>query len=126
MCFSSKAPVTKRLSTPGRPLSPESDAILERISKRGDRLTRYYLFKASHQLKVLRRGSALKSWGAKLAKRIGSWPSPSTAFGQTAPSSPPAQGGRYRTVTKGAGTLAGRIQEGIFLLALVNKPPSPC
>lgn len=43
-----------------------------RISKRGDRLTRYYLFEAANVLlNVVRRGSALKSWGTKLAKRIG-------------------------------------------------------
>ena len=57
--------------TPRRYQSGESDRT-GRISKRGDRLTRYYLFEAANVLlKVVRRGSSLKSWGLKLAKRIG-------------------------------------------------------
>jgi transposase len=57
--------------TPRRHQSGEIDHN-GRISKRGDRLTRYYLFEAANVLlKVVRRGSALKSWGTKLAKRIG-------------------------------------------------------
>jgi transposase len=58
--------------TPRRYQSGELDRT-GRISKRGDRLTRYYLFEAANVLlKVVRRGSSLKSWGTKLAKRIGS------------------------------------------------------
>ena len=58
--------------TPRRYQSGELDRT-GRISKRGDRLTRYYLFEAANVLlKVVRRGSALKNWGARLAKRIGS------------------------------------------------------
>jgi transposase len=58
--------------TPRRYQSGELDRT-GRISKRGDRLTRYYLFEAANVLlKVVRRGSALKTWGAKLTKRIGS------------------------------------------------------
>jgi transposase len=57
--------------TPRRYQSGELDRT-GRISKRGDRLTRYYLFEAANVLlKVVRRGSPLKSWGLKLAKRIG-------------------------------------------------------
>lgn len=57
--------------TPRRYQSGELDRT-GRISKRGDRLTRYYLFEAANVLlNVVRRGSPLKSWGAKLAKRIG-------------------------------------------------------
>jgi len=58
--------------TPRRYQSGELDRT-GRISKRGDRLTRYYLFEAANVLlKVVKRGSALKSWGTRLAKRIGS------------------------------------------------------
>jgi transposase len=57
--------------TPRRHQSGELDRT-GRISKRGDRLTRYYLFEAANVLlTVVRRGSALKTWGSKLAKRIG-------------------------------------------------------
>jgi Transposase IS116/IS110/IS902 family len=43
-----------------------------RISKRGDRLTRFYLFEAaSVLLSVVKRWSVLKAWGVRLAKRIG-------------------------------------------------------
>jgi transposase len=57
--------------TPRRYQSGELDRT-GRISKRGDRLTRYYLFEAANVLlNVVRRGSPLKRWGAKLAKRIG-------------------------------------------------------
>ena len=56
-------------STPRRYQSGELDRT-GRISKRGDRLTRYYLFEAANVLlKVVRRGSPLKAWGLKLAKR---------------------------------------------------------
>jgi transposase len=58
--------------TPRRYQSGELDRT-GRISKRGDRLTRSYLYEAANVLlKVVRRGSPLKSWGLKLAKRIGS------------------------------------------------------
>ncbi len=58
--------------TPRRYQSGELDRT-GRISKRGDRLTRYYLFEAANVLlNIVRRGSPLKRWGAKLAKRIGS------------------------------------------------------
>jgi transposase len=57
--------------TPRRYQSGELDRT-GRISKRGDRLTRYYLFEAANVLlKVVRRGSPLRTWGLKLAKRIG-------------------------------------------------------
>jgi transposase len=57
--------------TPRRYQSGELDRT-GRISKRGDRLTRYYLFEAANVLlKVVRRTSPLKAWGLKLAKRIG-------------------------------------------------------
>jgi transposase len=57
--------------TPRRYQSGELDRT-GRISKRGDRLTRSYLFEAANVLlRVVRRGSPLKSWGLKLAKRIG-------------------------------------------------------
>jgi len=57
--------------TPRRYQSGEMDRT-GRISKRGDRLTRSYLYEAANVLlKVVRRGSPLKSWGLKLAKRIG-------------------------------------------------------
>jgi transposase len=57
--------------TPRRYQSGELDRT-GRISKRGDRLTRYYLFEAANVLlHVVRRRSPLKRWGAKLAKRIG-------------------------------------------------------
>jgi transposase len=57
--------------TPRRYQSGELDRT-GRISKRGDRLTRCYLFEAANVLlRVVRRGSPLKSWGLKLAKRIG-------------------------------------------------------
>ena len=43
-----------------------------RNSKRGDRLTRSYLFAAANMvLRVVRRGSPLTSWGLRLVKRIG-------------------------------------------------------
>jgi transposase len=43
-----------------------------RIPKRGDRLTRSYLFEAANVLlTVVRRPSPLKSWATKLVKRIG-------------------------------------------------------
>lgn len=57
--------------TPRRYQSGELDRT-GRISKRGDRLTRYYLFEAANVLlKVVRRSSPLKTWGLKLTKRIG-------------------------------------------------------
>jgi len=57
--------------TPRRYQSGELDRI-GRISKRGDRLTRSYLYEAANVLlKIVRRGSPLKSWGLKLSKRIG-------------------------------------------------------
>ena len=57
--------------TPRRSQSGEVDRT-GRISKRGDRLTRSYLFEAANVLlRVVRRGSPLKSWGLKLVKRIG-------------------------------------------------------
>lgn len=57
--------------TPRRYQSGEVDRT-GRISKRGDRLTRSYLFEAANVLlRVVRRGSPLKSWGLKLVKRIG-------------------------------------------------------
>jgi transposase len=57
--------------TPRRYQSGELDRI-GRISKRGDRLTRSYLYEAANVLlKVVRRGSPLKNWGLKLSKRIG-------------------------------------------------------
>lgn len=57
--------------TPRRYQSGEIDRT-GRISKRGDRLTRYYLFEAANVLlNVVRRGSPPKRWAAKLAKRIG-------------------------------------------------------
>ena len=43
-----------------------------RISKRGDRLTRFCLFEAaSVLLSVVKRWSVLKPWGVRLVKRIG-------------------------------------------------------
>jgi transposase len=52
--------------TPRRYQSGELDRT-GRISKRGDRLTRCYLFEAANVLlRVVRRGSPLKSWGLKL------------------------------------------------------------
>jgi transposase len=57
--------------TPRRYQSGELDRT-GRISKRGDSLMRTYLFEAANVLlKIVRRGSPLKSWGTKLAKRIG-------------------------------------------------------
>lgn len=57
--------------TPRRYQSGELDRT-GRISKRGDRLTRSYLYEAANVLlKVVRRSSPLRSWGLKLAKRIG-------------------------------------------------------
>ncbi|WOH64313.1 IS110 family transposase [Bradyrhizobium sp. BWA-3-5] len=57
--------------TPRRHLSGEIDRT-GRISKRGDHQVRTYLFEAANVLlTVVRRGSALKRWGSKLAKRIG-------------------------------------------------------
>ena len=57
--------------TPRRSQSGEVDRT-GRISKRGDRLTRYYLFEAANVLlRVVRRGSPLTSWGLQLVKRIG-------------------------------------------------------
>lgn len=57
--------------TPRRHQSGEVDRT-GRISKHGDRLMRYYLFEAANVLlNVVRRGSPLKTWGAKLTKRIG-------------------------------------------------------
>ena len=57
--------------TPRRYQSGELDRT-GRISKRGDSLMRTYLFEAANVLlKVVRRSSPLKSWGMKLAKRIG-------------------------------------------------------
>ena len=57
--------------TPRRYQSGELDRT-GRISKRGDRLTRLYLFEAaSVLLSVVKRWSALKAWGVRLAKRNG-------------------------------------------------------
>jgi transposase len=57
--------------TPRRYQSGELDRN-GRISKRGDRLTRSYLFEAANVLiSVVRRPSPLKSWATKLVKRIG-------------------------------------------------------
>ena len=57
--------------TPRRYQSGELDRT-GRISKRGDRLTRLYLFEAaSVLLSVVKRWSVLKAWGVRLAKRIG-------------------------------------------------------
>ncbi|QQO37575.1 IS110 family transposase [Bradyrhizobium diazoefficiens] len=57
--------------TPRRHQSSEIDRT-GRISKRGDHQVRTYLFEAANVLlTVVRRGSALKRWGSKLAKRIG-------------------------------------------------------
>ena len=58
--------------TPRRYQSGELDRH-GRISKRGDRLARYYLFEAANVLlTVVRRPSSLKSWATKLVKRVGS------------------------------------------------------
>ena len=55
--------------TPRRYQSGELDRT-GRISKRGDRLTRFYLFEAaSVLLSVVKRWSVLKAWGVRLAKR---------------------------------------------------------
>jgi len=57
--------------TPRRYQSGELDR-MGRISKRGDRLTRLYLFEAaSVLLSVVKRWSVLKAWGVRLAKRVG-------------------------------------------------------
>jgi transposase len=57
--------------TPRRYQSGELDRN-GRISKRGDRLTRSYLFEAANVLiSVVRRPSPLKSWATKLVERIG-------------------------------------------------------
>ena len=57
--------------TPRRYQSGELDRN-GRISKRGDRLTRSYLFEAANVLiSVVRRTSPLKAWATKLVKRIG-------------------------------------------------------
>jgi transposase len=57
--------------TPRRYQSGELDRN-GRISKRGDRLTRSYLFEAANVLiSVVRRPSPLKAWATKLVKRIG-------------------------------------------------------
>jgi transposase len=57
--------------TPRRYQSGEVDRS-GRISKRGSHQTRTYLFEAANVLlTVVKRGSALKRWGTKLAKRIG-------------------------------------------------------
>ena len=57
--------------TPRRYQSGELDRT-GRISKRGDRLMRSYLFEAANVLlTVVRKGSPLKTWGLKLVKRIG-------------------------------------------------------
>jgi transposase len=57
--------------TPRRYQSGELDRT-GRISKRGDRLTRLYLFEAaSVLLSVVKRWSTLKAWGVRLAKRNG-------------------------------------------------------
>ena len=57
--------------TPRRYQSGELDRN-GRISKRGDRLTRYCLFEAAHVLlTVVRRPSPLKTWASKLIKRVG-------------------------------------------------------
>ena len=55
--------------TPRRYQSGEVDRT-GRISKHGDKLTRYYLFEAANVLlNCVRRGSSLKNWGAKLASK---------------------------------------------------------
>jgi transposase len=57
--------------TPRRYQSGELDRT-GRISKRGDRMMRSYLFEAANVLlTVVRKGSPLKTWGLKLVKRIG-------------------------------------------------------
>lgn len=57
--------------TPRRHQSGEIDRA-GRISKRGDHQVLTYLFEAANVLlTVVRRGSALKRWGSKLAKCIG-------------------------------------------------------
>jgi transposase len=57
--------------TPRRYQSGELDRN-DRISKRGDHLTRCCLFEAAHVLlTVVRRPSPLKSWASKLIKRVG-------------------------------------------------------
>jgi transposase len=57
--------------TPRRYQSGELDRT-GRISKRGDHLTRLYLFEAaSVLLSVVKQWSVLKAWGVRLAKRIG-------------------------------------------------------
>jgi transposase len=57
--------------TPRRYQSGELDRT-GRISKRGDRILRQYLFEAANVLlTVVRRNSTLKAWGIRLAKRIG-------------------------------------------------------
>ena len=58
--------------TPRRYQSGELDRT-GRISKRGDRLTRFYLFEAASVLllSVVKRWSVLKAWGVRLAKRVG-------------------------------------------------------
>jgi transposase len=57
--------------TPRRYQSGELDRT-GRISKRGDRLTRLYLFEAaSVLLSVVKRWSAPKAWGVRIAKRNG-------------------------------------------------------
>ena len=56
--------------TPRRYQSAELDRT-GRISKRGDRLTRFYLFEAaSVMLSVVKRWSVLKAWGVQLARRV--------------------------------------------------------
>lgn len=71
--FKSSANVGAYLGlTPRRYQSGEIDRT-GRISKRGDHLLRTYLYEAAAVLlTVVRKGSTLKRWGTKLAKRIGS------------------------------------------------------
>lgn len=82
--------------TPRRYQSGEMDRT-GRISKRGNHQVRTYLFEAANVLlTVVGRGSALKRWGSKLAKRIGAkrprlpslakWLSSSMPSGPMAPS----------------------------------------
>jgi transposase len=70
--FKSSADVGAYLGlTPRRYQSGEVDRT-GRISKRGNILTRTFLFEAANVLlTVVRKTSALKRWGAKLVKRIG-------------------------------------------------------
>jgi transposase len=71
-CFKSSSDVDAYLGLTRRRYQSRELDRTGRISKRGDRLTRLYLFEAaSGLLSVVKRWSVLKAWGVRLAKRVG-------------------------------------------------------